>query len=191
MSDENKEPSVDTQNNIKPSKVKYKNPPSLKTKRVGLWNNYEVCCWIASLENGKFIDECVKFKDNNVDGNKLLGLDRLILQNDIKVLDVSARNTILKSIKILKDKMKTIESNKINKWASKHKRRSGKNDYDASKRVYVTVTRIERDPFNIDIIKSKSGDAVGKINFKKNVEIIKENEGMILIKVSHKKYVCY
>ena len=48
-------------NNFDMISIEYSSPPSLHKKRPVNWTVYEVCCWLASIDDGQYQKFCRKF----------------------------------------------------------------------------------------------------------------------------------
>ena len=80
-----------------------------------------MCCWLYHLDNGQYSISVRKFQAGRVNGTKLFGLNRISMQNNIKILDAKQRNGILTEIKSLKKQMRIIDSERTKEFARKNK----------------------------------------------------------------------
>ena len=159
MSEEDNQDTSDVVNESKPSS--FPPPPSISKKSPYQWTANEVAGWIESLD---LIPEAKKFSNSLIDGSKLFGLDRVKLQNDIKIYDVTARNKILKEIIELKKQIKELHKTRVDIFASQHTRKEKNND--------DSKTNDDDNPNNRKYIKIKRNNNSSDIGSNYNIENI-------------------
>eukprot|EP01084_Bolivina_argentea_P042044 77589_1 len=112
------------------------------------WTCDEVIKWINTTP---FSNKSKKFKKGNINGSKLFTLDRVCLQNDLKIFDAKARRGILLSIQKLKHEWRELQKQKTEKWVNTHSNtlKSNKNtstitnEESHSNRIYIQIRRNE------------------------------------------------
>eukprot|EP01084_Bolivina_argentea_P135739 239135_1 len=94
------------------------------------WTCDEVVKWMKTTP---FAHKRKKFRQAKINGSKLFSLDRLSLQNEVKIFDPKIRTVILKHIQSLKNEWRDLNDKKTKKWLKQSKKNKKKKSKKHSK----------------------------------------------------------